>query len=86
MFQLTYRWFRRGTASTVGLSEAAPAETIAARLAQRTGGARERYESVLSACDRAAAATRLSGRGSAALLRQLAVIEREVLDGDRAGN
>jgi len=83
--KLIYQWFRRRMAWVAGLPESASLGEISARLAQRTGRSRNRYEGVFRRCERALAMPRISGRRAAELVNQLAAVESEVFDGSQSG-
>ena len=78
---LIFHWFKGRCASHVGLPERAASGEIAARLAQRTGRSKSRYESVFARCEQATGVERLSARHFSSLLGGLAEIESEIADG-----
>ncbi len=83
-FGILYNAFRGRATARVRLPENAKAEQLAARLAEQTGSPAARYTRILTRCEQALGARRLSGRGLSGLLKEIAVVEWEVFHGDRA--
>lgn len=79
--RLIYHWFRFRCASLAGLPQAAPVDSIAARLPRRTGKVRQSYQDTLRECERALAERDVSGRSLIVLLQRMGQMEMEIFNG-----
>lgn len=84
--RLIFTWFREQCAGLVGLPESSPSAAIADRLARRTGAPPDRYDRVFRQCGQALGGRRLSPRRLARLLKALAEMEAEIVDGHPRGD
>jgi hypothetical protein len=79
--RLVFERFRRDAARAAGLPASAPVPAVAAALARRTGAPAKRYEDLLTECEAAAAAPRLSQHAMSRLAGRLARMEVEISHG-----